>query len=338
MTRVKHLERAWPLSAPEMHQATASYPDEVRDAARWLYNYGTQNDASLNDMAKSIGYSSSSLSRFYRGIYEGNLESISAAVMACKELIEKRADVKTIAFVETETAKQIFKVCEAASKYQWMTTIWGESHIGKTWALQEYARRNNHGRTRYIRIPAMPNAGKVLLTIAQASGVGTKQSGTRLASSIIKATDNGNLLIFDELHQLFETSGQKTAIGIIEFIREIYDRCGCGVVLCGTNVLRDELCQHNRSHLFKQLLKRAILQRQLPDYATREDLSMIASHFGLNDLKNEPYDAMKKINIKWGLKAITSTLQAACTIAKKSNRPVTWDDFLKATNILGNLN
>ena len=114
---------------------------------------------------------------------------------------------------------------------QTIVLMYGDSQIGKTTALEEYARRHNHGQTKYIRLPASAGVQLCAKEIAKACFVSTSSSFEGLRDRILKAIDDKNLIIIDELHQSFMSYQKQSQIKVLEFIREIYDRTQCGMVL-----------------------------------------------------------------------------------------------------------
>ena len=59
---------------------------------------------------------------------------------------------KNIGIIETEVKQTVFHACQAALNDGMPAFIYGASQIGKTTALVEFQRLNNHGRTVYLRM------------------------------------------------------------------------------------------------------------------------------------------------------------------------------------------
>lgn len=235
-----------------------------------------------------------------------------------------------IPFVETSTAKKIWQICDAAGTYQIIATIYGESQTGKTKALEEYHRRHPD-RTRLIPMPVKATFAQVVRDIAAKLGIGiSRHSIERIRKEIIKALNPDMLIIIDELHQPFETYTPEHRIPCIEYIREIYDRVGCGMVLCGTNVARDEINGGPHKRLLAQISRRGVFKLQIPDHATIEDRNAIARHFRLAPAAGEARKLVDYIIRGYGLKAYITYLRAGARLAERRSQPIAWDHVLAA--------
>jgi DNA transposition AAA+ family ATPase len=264
------------------------------------------------------------------GRYAAGLDAIVADILDWKKREEVSALQSAVPFVETSIAKRVFMTCESAWAYQTTAFLWGESQTGKTFALQEFQRRNNHGLSRFIRLPAGGSKMGVLRRIAAASAVTRHGTYDHILDNIIGATDSTNILIFDEVHQVFTTYQRFNRISVLEMIREIGDTAHCGVVFCGTNVLRDELMAGEARKLLEQFRRRSAFEVQLPDRAPVKDLDAIARAFNLPPAKAEARELIKHINLTSGLQQYTAYLRKAVNIAASQSDPVDWSHFIQA--------
>jgi DNA transposition AAA+ family ATPase len=328
-------ERAsWPMGGDHVTLATAEMPVAQRDALRWLFFHSIENGVALKDAAAAIHYSTTVLYRAMKGEYEGDLDAVVEAISSYKRIVEQRADSTQAGFVETETAKRIWKICDAALTYQSIATIFGDSQTGKTWALEEYARRHNHGATKFIRLPAAAGVQMVCRAFADACGLSHKCSYEAMRERITRAIDGNTLVIVDELHQAFNTYQKHARVGVLEVIREIHDRTGCGMVLCGTNVARDEISSGQHKLLLEQLRRRGIFKLQLPQVAPWADRVAIAAAYGLPAPEDAEREVIDEIVHSSGLRAYTSFLRAGNKIAAKRKQPVAWKHVLDAYDTL----
>jgi DNA transposition AAA+ family ATPase len=63
---------------------------------------------------------------------------------------------------------RISKVCDETLLCNTIAMVYGESQIGKTASLKEYARRNNQGQTVYPLMPASAGVQSMVRAIAEA--------------------------------------------------------------------------------------------------------------------------------------------------------------------------
>jgi DNA transposition AAA+ family ATPase len=328
---------SWKLSGDHVVQATAELDERSKQAIRWMFFYCLENDLSQGVAAEKIGYSPTVVSRICRGQYEGSLDAVVSAIESWRRICDARADAPTVGFVETTTSRKIWKMCDAALTYQTIAKIYGDPQIGKTWALEAYWRQNNHGRTKFIRLPAAAGVQMMLRCFADACGISSKCSFEAMRIRVLHAIDGDNLVIVDELHQAFNTYQKHARVACLELIREIHDRTGCGMVLCGTNVARDEIENGQHKLLLEQLDRRGIFTLQLPKYATWADREAIAKSFGLDKPADKARELVDAIVRTSGLKAYTSFLRAAARLAANRKTELTWEHFMAAYRTIRSL-
>lgn len=321
---------SWPFGGDQVTQATAALPEHQRDLIRWLFFRSIEQGVTLREAADAIHYSNTVLWRVCKGEYDGDLGAVCEAIESYKRIMDARDGVARQAFVETDTAKRIWKLCDAAVTYQSIAMVFGDSQTGKTWALLEYARRHNHGATKYIRMPAAAGVQMVCKSFADACGLSHKCSFEAMRERVTRAIDGNTLVIVDELHQAFNTYQRHARVSVLEVIREIHDRTGCGMVLCGTNVAREEIERGQHKLLLEQLRRRGIFRLQLPQVAPWADRVQIAEAYGLDSPEGAARETVDEIVHGSGLRAYVSYLQAATKLAAKRKQPLAWKHFQDA--------
>ena len=296
----------------------------------WLHGYGQDKNLSDSDLAKLLKISSGTLSTLFNGKYgaadwTGMIEKIEAFKMVEDEEIKKH----NLGFIETYTAKQIFSACNSAMIDGMPAFIYGASQIGKTTALQEFQRRNNHGRTKYIRLGSRWSKARLVRELATAC----KKSNTRnlkgwqIEQLIEGSLNRYNLLIIDEFHLAMETVADAVSREIVEYIREVYDRTHCGLVLSSTKVGLSDLEEGKNKMLFDQMRRRGVVKVVLPDVPPVKDINAIAKSFALELPTGETLKEIKTLLKVRGLGVFVAYLQKAKARADKAKREITWDDF-----------
>jgi len=151
------------------------------------------------------------------------------------------------------------------------------------------------------------------------------------------------LLIVDECHQCCWASRGRRSLLALDFVREIHDVRKCGVVLCGTNVFRDEIRLGKDSPMLRQLWLRNILPLQLPDVPTERQLATFAQAYGLSpapdrsltpkvlgddgadiNVTGNPADIQKGVIRDDGLGRWLAILQESADLAASQKRRITW--------------
>lgn len=267
------------IPGDEVNRATADLPDHQRSAIRWLHAYAAEQDLGLTDLGKLVRLSNTTLSLVFRGKYEAKLDGVVDAIVSFRTLLEKRSTGKKLHFIPTELTSQIWSACAAALEFQRLVCIWGDSQIGKSIALMAYQQAHNHGETIYLRMPTPCSMSNFLSELADSLRINPQQPVKELRRRILSAFDDRMLLIVDETHQAM--FNKRRGNHPLEFLRELHDRRGCGVVLCGTNVFRDEMERGYLADIMRQTKRRRLISLQLPDRPSRACLNAFSAAYGL---------------------------------------------------------
>lgn len=327
--------RRYNIGTDRVNKATEALPDDQRSALRWLHNYLAEQNMSTHDVAPFLKrngkpYDGNTIYQALIGTRDSSLKNVAEAIAAFRQLEEERVSITRAPFIETSLTKKIFAVCKKALHRQRVCFIFGEIQIGKTAALEEYTRRNNHGQTVMVRMPAGGKFRAFLEEVAISLRISPQQSPNEIRRRVVRSFDSRMVLIVDEMHQIFITD--KMAVQTIEFIREIFDRTKCGLVLCGTKAFEAELLAGKHKRLLRQLDLRSIRKLHLPDRPSNPDLEKFAAHYGLSPAKGEALTIQTEVIQVDGLGCWCSLLEDAAVEAAESRRRVTWDDVLQAAS------
>lgn len=308
--------------------AVGALDPEQRELILWLFNVAKSSGWNQKQTGERIGYSSTTVYRIFSGTYEGNVASVCEAIARFRKLYTQREAGKSPDFVETSLWKRISQACDFALISNSVVFLWGESQIGKTACLREHQRRNNHGQTRYAEIPASPSILLVAQEIARACNVSIRSNYPKLRERIFRALDADTLLIVDEIQLVFTTCTSQVRVRILEFIREIYRRTNCGLVLVGTNYAREELDRGPERKILAQLTRRGVVVMQVEDVPAAKDLAQFFAFYRLDPPTGRAATIVHDIIHTHGLGKLLKFLQASSRRAAKQDHPVGWDDFV----------
>ena len=200
--------------------------------------------------------------------------------------------------------------------------------MGKTTALLEFQRRNNHGRTRYIALMAGWTRARFVHELARMLGNGVK--ATKLwaqEDAIFGGLNRYNLLIVDEFHEALLTLEERAAVSLVEFIRGIHDRTGCGLVLSSTKLGLEKLESSKYQKVFEQHQMRGVVKVVLPDVPKVKDINDFARSFELPIPSGALLADIKQLLKTRGLGVFVKYLQKAYAIASSAKRELAWSDF-----------
>lgn len=343
---------SWRMSGDHIQTALAYCTPERKEVLIWCFNWCITRGIWFQDFCKQVGYAENTVYKVLTGRHVDPKtgerydipEKLHNACLSFKKLELKRAKLGANDFVITPLVRRVWNGCDLARESRTPVIIYGASHLGKTWALTQYAIENNHGRSVIVRVPAKSGLAGLVKALAESVGVSPKGSTPKMIERIKKALAPNHLVIFDEVHQLQYTYRQQSFFACIEVIREIYDAVECGMVLCTTNVFRSKFEDAQKEEL-EQLFRRGVHRIQLGDIVRVEDLKPIIAKAGLSwptrkftvavaDVKDQPHEVLRKLAREGGLKSITERVRYGRLIASKSGKPLDWSHFIHAHLII----
>jgi DNA transposition AAA+ family ATPase len=312
-------------------EATEGLPDSQRLQIRWLHAYYYDSGRSLAEVGQDIGYDGGNVSKIFVNKYSGDLDAVAAAIKRFREILDLRANANKAPYIRTALYDEIEQACETALAYQKIAYLYGESQVGKTEALKEYTRTHNHGQTIFVTMPVGGSLSHFLAALAAKVRCSNQQRGDVLQLNIMKCFGPSNLLIVDECSRALQSrSYGGSNLRTMDFIRDLHDQSQCGVVLCGTNVFRDQMADKALGKFLNQFNRRCIVRRQLPDRPRRADLNAFARHYGLDPAGGEAYQLQRAVVAEHGLGVWLTSLRAAAKLAGNKAEKMTWSHVVKA--------
>ena len=107
------------------------------------------------------------------------------------------------------------------------------------------------------------------------------------------------------------------------------------MVLCMTNIGRDEIERGKLSPVLKQLSRRGVIKLQLPDMAPESDFHLIAKKaFSLEKPEGDVLEIVRTIRHNNGIGVYCHYLKIGARIAKNAGEDFAWDHFRMGYNTL----
>lgn len=349
---------SWQFSLDTLRANISTYPEDAQEAlvSAFLWCSDPLHPVPKPDFAARVGSSDNTIYKILAGKYrhpESNAilapsPSLIKSINDFLALEKKRFLAGETKLVKTQTLKRIETLCHLARESQTICFLVGQSHIGKTWALEKYyTPGNNDGKTIYIRMEAASGRSGMVRAIARELSISEKSNTTDLIRRIKKSITSDMLLILDEMHLLANTFRKQSFFTCMEVIREIHDVTKCGMVLSFT--ILDEVRAANQKEL-QQIWRRGVHKLILPGMPTVEDLTAILQHNGLDfppsDMKvqihfrdssnrlqiveEKPREVLRHLAKTEALLSITERLRYAVTLARKKGESLDWSHFLDA--------
>jgi DNA transposition AAA+ family ATPase len=266
-------------------------PDDQRHAVQWAAGFCRERNLTVDEFGQMLTqpgadqkpYSGDSVYQALTGRRnDGSLERFAKAVHTLRKRLEETSSRESVRFIETGLSRQIFSACRAAFLKKRIVMIFGETQIGKSRNINEYARRYNHGETKVFMMPTRPTLTSLMHEFAIRLGISTQNRTEDLKRRIFECFDERTLPIIDECERCVD--GRNAGLDCLDFLRELFERRKCGMVLIGANDFRNAL---RTNYTLKKLWLRGYRPLQLPARPNVKDLAEFARAFGLSPAEDK---------------------------------------------------
>jgi len=288
------------------------------DGVRRYMDEAARRGLSLRAAARAAGLDGSQLCRALKGSYAGDAAAIEAK---CLRALDALAGPAVIA---TSVVSGCRQVCAAAHAAREIAMVWGPTQCGKTTALEQCCREN--GAYRMFRFPATAGTSALAEEIAAAYGVAAAGAGFRENRRRVMEAARDTLLIADEVHEAFIAHGHGAAVREMEFLREVHDRSGCGLVLCGTDAMPRNFGHGQFAPVLRQTLERGLVRKAFGGRPAWRDVLAAARHHGIEEALDEAAARQWQGRLKgMSFGAVCRLLRSARHMAGKRGRPMAWE-------------
>ncbi len=204
-----------------------------------------QRSLTIADLAREVGCSRPTLSRYLSGTYDKNPAKIENALTEFLDAfgVEKvavsphRLPHHRVELLESYDAKNILGLCRIAQEDNDMGLIVGRSGFGKTHTLRYYARTH---KVIYVECDECMGVQDVLCEVEKPLHLPKYHTSSSQRASRLKqyfAANPGYLLIIDEADKLLASPSKRR----IEILRSVFDQSTLGVVFAGEPGLREQI-------------------------------------------------------------------------------------------------
>lgn len=342
-------------------------PSEYQDDLRWWWRYSIAQRHSQSEAALILGVDAGTYSKVFRGEYKNGAGLVLAppAKMLSRIRVTRQQERDNIAEVNkgrvmTPTVEEIWHVCRKAWADRQIAIIFGESHIGKTEGGLWFRDENNHGATLYVDLQGCMGVQDVYRAFARALKISPDTPIAKLMPRVFSAIDRTNLVLVDEFHHVTYAYQKGASNKMVNALKAIKDRCGCGMVIFTTDVARDEFTEGkgHEAKLLKQLWRRGVIKLQLPSALRVGDVRAFARAYGLefpeapagkqradtwknlradNPEFESTINVLERIAYDFGVLHLVSVLRDGAKLAAKHKRTLTWADVEKAQGMYDSL-
>lgn len=305
------------------------YSETEKDALEWLWGYAFEElNGSKSALVEAVGYDWTVIHKIFSGRYEASLDNFLEAINRLK----RQAASGRTRLIETVVTKRIVEALDYARDLGAMVAVTGPTGRSKTFTAKHWARDNNHGRAKYVRIPSGCTRRTLVQHLCRSCGIGVNGKKTAdLETRLFKAFDFRNTIIIDEAGHLLPRCG--TGTSSIEFIRDLHDMCGCGIALIFTDVYLEEMKNGRLAHYFEQFIGRIKFEVSIPDEVRRDEVFSVVSAFHPSPNNKLLGFALKVARNRDGkLRTLFEDLQRAKEWASDHGRQLRYEDLKLASD------
>lgn len=204
---------------------------------------------SASALARAIGVSGAVISQFRQGVYKGDAKSVAAKIEKYISNYQNKSETKSAVLKDevyaSKDAKMAKFVISEAINEREIALIYGSAGTGKTTILKEFAK--NSPNAVLIEATCHTTAKVLLEELCEALKIdGASSINAKLKAVARFLKDNDKIILIDEAEHL--------PLRALEDLRRIYDFSHTTMVLCGTEILLNNLMGKNKE--LRQLYSR----------------------------------------------------------------------------------
>ncbi|MBQ7251457.1 MAG: ATP-binding protein [Kiritimatiellae bacterium] len=277
------------------------------------------------------GYSSSVMSRVFRGEYAGNIANVVTALR--RYFDRKRHAVARASYVPNAITRRIHTtIAFEAANNEDIALIVGPSRIGKTAAAEAWVEANGErGSAVLVTCPPIGGTSELMRRICVAAGMraATSLSASQMLAKIHGFFSPSRTLILDEAQRMVPAE-RRSSPRLIELVRDLHDAVKCPVVLIATARLEDQLAMS--AYVHEQLIGRILAPLRISGDLAAADWQPIARQM-VPDIGPAALEALggpAVVQSPQRLAALVHVLSIARRAAEKAGRAPNDDDVLAA--------
>jgi hypothetical protein len=318
---VHDLYDALKLDIATVEKRISRYPEELREPVLWLATYTAQECGRdidiLTNRAAALGFDldKTSWSKILRGRWNSRL--VGGAGGAHLEPLT--TPIVNLARLQRAIA--------ALRKDQQLKQMAGKVPFVKSASTLEYSRLNNHLTCVHQEAPAKPSYSQFIADLAAKYNGSRQASWARMINKIHESVNSKRTIILENVQRLYVEKAEANQ-PVFNFLQKLQDETQCTIIMTITPVFADTLTRKLANGYFEQFIGRAggvgeFLR--LPDFATEEDVLLIAKSFGLQRAES-CLDYLVKISREPGLiRILFGALQKAKVAAEAEKEKFTVD-------------
>jgi DNA transposition AAA+ family ATPase len=237
---------------------------------KWLADYADRTPKKV--ISERLGYDWSVIYKVINGKYDASLDNFLTAVKKLKDAVSTIGG-EIIPTIATKKIIETLQNCKATSS---MGVISGPTGRGKTLIAQNWALTNS-GDVHYMRMPSACRKHALVRTISTALGIGASRTTKNLEAKILQRCNRNTTLIIDEAGHLLPRSSSASATTTLDYLRDIHDICGCGIIMIFTSVYWGWVETGSHRDFLEQFMGRIKYRCMIPQKILKDEIRAILS-------------------------------------------------------------
>ena len=313
---------------------TETTPITQHPAVVWLREeYLPRAGGNMSRASRELGMSHKVLNALLAGNYSGDTDRQLAKLEEQRQRLSAQirgAEGIDLEYVPTQLMGRVWSVCDAAKVAHLCNFIAGKSQIGKSTAVEAYRQRYPE-TTILMRMPTDPTIFSLLRELATAAGLPRPRSTADAMETLREHLSPRHLIIADEVHLALS---RRQGLDALDVLRELYDRCRCGLVLIVTDIGARQIVNGPHAERLGQFEKRGEWEL-LPEAPSARDVAAIWEAYGLPQPDAETQRTIGALARQSCFGQYVHRLKLAACTAQQQGHSLTWDDFIASATRMG---
>ena len=275
--------------------------DQVRQA---MAEYKEKHSISQNQLAKLMGYENASvLSRFNNGTYDNDNTVIEKWELFARRDEQVRGRIKKQAFSKISTSQQVIDLLDLCHGGGEFGVVYGDPGVGKTMAIQQYAKENKDAIVITIR-PTNASVAGINEMIAEKLGIKETVSRRITEAVITKLKGTKRVIVIDEAQHL--------KAKVVNHLRSIVDATEdeetgerIGICLVGNDEIFHELRIKAKANYSQVADRITYWQHLVAKEVKKEDIALM---FG-SELTEDVLDMLYKVSTQNSVRKMVMLVQ-----------------------------
>ena len=237
------------------------------EAVQKILEYKEITAKTQTEIAKELDISNSQMSQFLNGAYKSPHIIIPKIEQFFEMMAQKEVAPQAPKYKETSTSSAVYKLIEYCHVYGKIGVAYGDAGVGKTMAVQEYAKRHPDGAIVITVSPCFASITGVNELLAEQLKIREKIARKIYGEAVTKLKGSNKVLIIDEAQHL--------TVRVINHLRCMSDESGIGIAFIGNEEIYLKMKGSGQASYAQLYSRIADHKHLLTSQITEEDIVLL---------------------------------------------------------------